>query len=117
MARQFNFTGKELGDADLLLISEGLDYLLASAANIPTEEHGTFFITLVKLDKIGLDGVTQECLDRGFNSEQVAYFFDKINQIYTSSLLVEEKISLLPESISDEVKLHSSKYFTLFKNN
>ena len=75
---------------------------LADAAGVQPEARDQFFIILDKMDKIGIDGVIEECHSKGFKPEQVSTFFETIDQIRTSSDL-SAQIDLLPKSISLEV--------------
>jgi histidyl-tRNA synthetase len=75
---------------------------LANAAGVKPEKRGQFFIILDKMDKIGIDGVIEECHSKGFKPEQVSTFFETIDQIRMSNDL-SAQIEMLPGSISPEV--------------
>ena len=78
---------------------------MAAYSGFPEESYDSVFITLDKMDKIGLDGVEAELLDNGFAGESVkkylALFKGMENTSNGLSYLAEE----LGDFLEDEVKV------------
>lgn len=55
-------------------------------AGFKEENIGSICISLDKVDKIGLDGVSQELIDKGNDAEQVHAFMDQISKITLDNL-------------------------------
>ena len=70
---------------------------MASYSGFPEESFDTVFIILDKMDKIGADGVKEELLASGFDTESV----DKYMDMFASKLSGTEAIMQLSEKLGD----------------
>jgi len=68
---------------------------MAAYSGFAEEEYDKIFITLDKLDKIGLEGVRQELLDHGFGQESV----EKYLGLYKGLTSAEQKLAFLSEKL------------------
>ena len=70
---------------------------MAAYSGFPEESYDSVFITLDKMDKIGLDGVKQELLENGFAAESV----EKYLQLFKGMEQAENGLSYLAETLGD----------------
>lgn len=70
---------------------------MAAYSGFPEESYDSVFITLDKMDKIGLEGVEQELLEKGFGSESV----DKYLTLYRELEKQENGVAYLAETLRD----------------
>ena len=68
---------------------------MAAYSGFPEESYDSVFITLDKMDKIGLEGVEQELLEKGFGSESV----DKYLTLYRELEKQENGVAYLAETL------------------
>lgn len=82
---------------------------MASYSGFAKEDQDSVFITLDKMDKIGIDGVREELIENGFAAESVSKYlalFEKINEIGSEDgakavLLMKEELG---DFLEDDVK-------------
>ncbi len=70
---------------------------MAAYSGFPEESYDSVFITLDKMDKIGLEGVQQELLENGFAAESV----EKYLQLFKGMEQAENGLSYLAETLGD----------------
>lgn len=70
---------------------------MAAYSGFPEESYESVFITLDKMDKIGLDGVKQELLDNGFESASV----EKYLQLFRGVEQAEDGVAYLAETVGE----------------
>lgn len=70
---------------------------MAAYSGFPEESYDSVFITLDKMDKIGLEGVEQELLEKGFGRESV----DKYLTLYRELEKQENGVAYLAETLRD----------------
>lgn len=70
---------------------------MAAYSGFPEEAYDSVFITLDKMDKIGLEGVQQELLENGFAAESV----EKYLQLFKGMEQAENGLSYLAEILGD----------------
>ena len=68
---------------------------MAAYSGFPEESYDSVFITLDKMDKIGLEGVEQELLEKGFGGESV----DKYLTLYRELEKQENGVAYLAETL------------------
>lgn len=68
---------------------------MAAYSGFPEESYDSVFITLDKMDKIGLEGVEQELLEKGFSRENV----DKYLTLYRELEKQENGVAYLAETL------------------
>ncbi len=68
---------------------------MAAYSGFPEESYDSVFITLDKMDKIGLEGVEQELLEKGFSRESV----DKYLTLYRELEKQENGVAYLAETL------------------
>lgn len=68
---------------------------MAAYSGFPEESYDSVFITLDKMDKIGLEGVEQELLEKGFGGENV----DKYLTLYRELEKQENGVAYLAETL------------------
>lgn len=69
---------------------------MAAYSGFPEESFDSVFITLDKMDKIGLEGVETELLEKGFAAESVATYLD----LYKNLEQQENGVAYLAETLS-----------------
>lgn len=69
---------------------------MAAYSGFPEEAYDSVFITLDKMDKIGLEGVEAELLEKGFEKESV----DKYLGLYRELSLQENGVAYLAETLA-----------------
>lgn len=70
---------------------------MAAYSGFPEESYDNVFITLDKMDKIGLDGVSEELLESGYSKESV----DKYLSLFTGVEKAENGIAYLAETLKE----------------
>ena len=70
---------------------------MASYAGFSEEQYDSVFITLDKMDKIGMDGVKEELLQNGFTGEQC----DRYLELFAAVESAEDGIACLTERLGD----------------
>lgn len=97
----------KLGFKDFKVRINDRQFLKAMAAysGFREEDHDQIFITLDKMDKIGMDGVEAELLDAGYKPESVSKYIGLFQGIEAAddaiSYLMEKIGSFLPEGIQE----------------
>ncbi len=76
---------------------------MASYSGFPEEDYDSVFITLDKMDKIGLEGVAKELLEDGFAKESVDKYLGLFQGLQGANDGVEYLVSTLGESLEQEV--------------
>ncbi len=76
---------------------------MASYCGFPADAYDRIFITLDKMDKIGLDGVREELLSEGFKREAVERYTALFDQISRDADGVRDLAKLLGEELSPAV--------------
>lgn len=77
---------------------------MAAYSGFPEEAYDSVFITLDKMDKIGLDGVEQELLTNGFTRESVEKYLGLFKGLEEAADGVSYLADTLGEYLEDEVK-------------
>ena len=70
---------------------------MAAYSGFPEESYDSVFITLDKMDKIGMEGVEAELLQNGFSKENV----DRYLGLFRGLESVSDKVSYLAETLGD----------------
>ena len=70
---------------------------MAAYSGFPEESYDSVFITLDKMDKIGLSGVAQELKDHGFLAESI----DKYLGLFTALEQAEDGLAFLAKQLQD----------------
>ncbi len=78
---------------------------MAAYSGFPEESYDSVFITLDKMDKIGLDGVEAELLDNGFAGESVKKYLALFKGMENSSNGLSYLAEELGDFLEDEVKV------------
>ncbi|MDD2972630.1 MAG: histidine--tRNA ligase [Lachnospiraceae bacterium] len=76
---------------------------MAAYSGFPEESYDSVFITLDKMDKIGLDGVSEELLESGFSKDSIDIYmalFKSMDEIES----VEERLSYLADTLKDTLE-------------
>jgi histidyl-tRNA synthetase len=76
---------------------------LAKSTGFPPETHDNLFIIVDKIDKIGFDGVIEECIHKGFEPSKVDQFFTYMQDLMDSTIPINELLRKLPNSIDRSV--------------
>ena len=76
---------------------------MAAYSGFPEESYDSVFITLDKMDKIGLDGVKQELLTNGFAEDGVNKYLDLFEGLEKAEDGVEYLVSALGDYLDAEV--------------
>jgi histidyl-tRNA synthetase len=81
---------------------------MASYSGFPEESYDSVFITLDKMDKIGLDGVEQELLESGFAAESVEKYLSLFRHLEKEesglSYLAKELEGFLDDGVRDNLQ-------------
>ena len=81
---------------------------MASYAGFSEDSFDSVFITLDKMDKIGLDGVTEELIENGFSKDSVSKYLDLFKKLeegkFNSVAGIEYLASTLGEYLPEDVK-------------
>jgi histidyl-tRNA synthetase len=81
---------------------------MASYSGFPEESYDSVFITLDKMDKIGLDGVEQELLESGFAAESVEKYLSLFRHLEKEesglSYLAKELEGFLDDEVRDNLQ-------------
>ena len=79
---------------------------MAAYAGFAEEDYDSIFITLDKMDKIGLDGVSKELLEAGYPQESIDKYvdlFDALDNVKDVAAGMEILLSKLGEFLDEEV--------------
>lgn len=74
---------------------------MAAYAGFEETSYDSVFITLDKMDKIGIEGVTEELLTNGYAKESVDKYLDLFKKLMDGSLKGVEGVSFLAETLGD----------------
>lgn len=74
---------------------------MAAYAGFEEASYDSVFITLDKMDKIGIEGVTEELLTNGYAKESVDKYLDLFKKLMDGSLKGVEGVSFLAETLGD----------------
>lgn len=74
---------------------------MAAYAGFEEASYDSVFITLDKMDKIGIAGVTEELLTNGYAKESVDKYLDLFKKLMDGSLKGVEGVSFLAETLGD----------------
>ncbi|MCD7836084.1 MAG: histidine--tRNA ligase [Lachnospiraceae bacterium] len=77
---------------------------MAAYSGFPEEEYDSVFITLDKMDKIGIDGVEAELMGNGFSAECVGRYLELFRGLGTAEDGVEYLAAILGDYLEPEVK-------------
>lgn len=78
---------------------------MAAYSGFPEESYDNVFITLDKMDKIGLEGVEKELIDDGFEAESVARYLDLFKGMANASDGLAYLAEKLDGFLEEEVKI------------
>lgn len=78
---------------------------MAAYSGFPEETYDNVFITLDKMDKIGLDGVRQELLEHGFQSESVEKYLQLFQGMETAENGLTYLTKMLGAYLDEEVQI------------
>ena len=82
---------------------------MAAYSGFPEDAYDSVFITLDKMDKIGLEGVEKELLENGFAAESVTKYLNLFKGIETS----DNGLAFLPKYINAMISLQVEQYIDL----
>ncbi|MGN0420535.1 MAG: histidine--tRNA ligase [Acetatifactor sp.] len=88
---KLGFTGFEIRINDRRILKA-----MAAYSGFPEESYDSVFITLDKMDKIGLEGVEAELLEKGFAAESVSKYLE----LYKNLEQQENGVAYLAETLS-----------------
>lgn len=88
---KLGFTGFEIRINDRQILKA-----MAAYSGFPEESYDSVFITLDKMDKIGLEGVEAELLEKGFAAESVSKYLE----LYKNLEQQENGVAYLAETLS-----------------
>lgn len=74
---------------------------MAAYAGFEEASYDSVFITLDKMDKIGIEGVTEELLTNGYAKDSVDKYLDLFKKLMDGSLKGVEGVSFLAETLGD----------------
>ncbi|WP_026516750.1 histidine--tRNA ligase [Butyrivibrio sp. MC2021] len=72
---------------------------MAAYSGFPEESYDSVFITLDKMDKIGIDGVSEELVKMGFSQEQVDKYLDLFKAVEGKGAV--EGLSVIADKLGD----------------
>ena len=83
---------------------------MAAYSGFPEEEYDNVFITLDKMDKIGMDGVSEELIKMGYSQEQVDKYLDLFKAAEGKSAV--EGLAVIADKLGDFLSAEVSEGLT-----